>query len=185
MKPLYDRYRLIKQILCRASAIPVIVSSVFFFYIFLAFPIHCILVSHLSFSIYWRNRSSVTAGVSNPVSGGPLSFSSAPVLIKHTWTSQVFGITRKLPGSCFGIVWSEILQDLKEQDWTPLVYSSNYCVPKPCELLMLKAVAKDRQLYYSAFKVTSLWPYLSQHDSFTDKVILECNAARWLTTQVL
>lgn len=29
MKPLYDQYRLIKQILCRASAIPVIVSSVF------------------------------------------------------------------------------------------------------------------------------------------------------------
>lgn len=26
MKPLYDRYRLVKQILCRASTIPVIVS---------------------------------------------------------------------------------------------------------------------------------------------------------------
>jgi hypothetical protein len=26
MKPLYDRYRLVKQILCRASSIPVIVS---------------------------------------------------------------------------------------------------------------------------------------------------------------
>lgn len=27
MKPLYDRYRLVKQILCRASTIPVIVST--------------------------------------------------------------------------------------------------------------------------------------------------------------
>lgn len=31
MKPLYDRYRLVKQILCRASAIPVIVSVSFSF----------------------------------------------------------------------------------------------------------------------------------------------------------
>ena len=29
MKPLYDRYRLVKQILCRASTIPVIVSTTF------------------------------------------------------------------------------------------------------------------------------------------------------------
>lgn len=41
MKPLYDRYRLVKQILCRASTIPVIVSvssSSSFFSVFLPPP---------------------------------------------------------------------------------------------------------------------------------------------------
>lgn len=40
MKPLYDRYRLVKQILCRASTIPVIVSvsSSSSFSVFLPLP---------------------------------------------------------------------------------------------------------------------------------------------------
>lgn len=41
MKPLYDRYRLVKQILCRASTIPVIVSvssSSFFSFFLLPSP---------------------------------------------------------------------------------------------------------------------------------------------------
>lgn len=37
MKPLYDRYRLVKQILSRANTIPIIVSRVFFFGLFLWF----------------------------------------------------------------------------------------------------------------------------------------------------
>ncbi len=38
MKPLYDRYRLVKQILCRASTIPVIVSVTSLSFLFLFFP---------------------------------------------------------------------------------------------------------------------------------------------------
>lgn len=37
MKPLYDRYRLVKQILSRANTIPIIVSRAFFFGLFLWF----------------------------------------------------------------------------------------------------------------------------------------------------
>lgn len=43
MKPLYDRYRLVKQILCRASTIPVIVSTTprpaFYFLLLLLFAL--------------------------------------------------------------------------------------------------------------------------------------------------
>lgn len=38
MKPLYDRYRLVKQILSRANTIPIIVSRAFFWGLFLQFP---------------------------------------------------------------------------------------------------------------------------------------------------
>lgn len=38
MKPLYDRYRLVKQILCRASTIPVIVSTGVFNLLFAQHP---------------------------------------------------------------------------------------------------------------------------------------------------
>lgn len=37
MKPLYDRYRLVKQILSRANTIPIIVSTAFFWGLFLWF----------------------------------------------------------------------------------------------------------------------------------------------------
>lgn len=40
MKPLYDRYRLVKQILCRASTIPVIVSIASLTSLLLLFSLH-------------------------------------------------------------------------------------------------------------------------------------------------
>lgn len=54
MKPLYDRYRLVKQILCRASTIPVIVSIT----LFTSLPISCPIVLLL----YGRGATEVRGG---------------------------------------------------------------------------------------------------------------------------
>ncbi len=152
MKSLYDRYRLIKQILCRATAIPVIVSS--FSNIVLLSPLHCILVSHFS----------------SPFTGEILlvgvHIQECPILLLEghypsEFSSSLNQTHLNQPGlqDYLRQVFWDSLQDIgsKEAELNTPGLQFQLCVPKSSEihaLPMLKAVAKD---YYATLLSCLLW----------------------------